>query len=372
MHYRRLGRTELQVSAVGLGGMGFISKNHKTIEDATAIIHRALDLGINFIDSARGYWDSEVMLGHVIPQRRHEMVLATKTYLRSGVLAEKELYKSLENLKTNKIDLYQIHHVQYDYELEQVLGPKGALEALELARKEGLIDWIGITSHHMRLLDRCLETGRFDTVMFPFSPVEKDNWHDVYETARKHDVGIITMKALAGGRLTSVEDSLKFILSYPVSTCILGCSTVEHVERDVAACELWEKLSEEEKKAIVEAGDAVSDPFCRRCRLCEPACPAGIPIADVFRIEDYLILNATYARNEYRALPIKATACINCGECEVICPWDLEVTRDLVRAHRRLSQGLLEDAAVNLLRKLRLYDVARKLYFDMGGNLPER
>lgn len=372
MQKRRLGRTELMVSNLGLGGMGVISKVHPDIRSGMAVVERALDLGVNFIDTARGYFDSEKVLGEVMKTRRNEVILASKTFLRSGKAAYKELEQSLETLGVQKIELYQVHHVQYQYELEQVTAPGGALEALELARKEGLIDHIGVTSHHTRVLGQALDTGRFDTVMLPFSPIERDGMHEVYDAAKRHDCGIITMKALAAGRLTSVEESIHFNLAHDISIVVLGCSTVEHVERDVAAVHSFYELSTEERARLGSTADRMDDDFCRRCRYCEPACPAGIPIADVFRIEDYLVLNATYARNEYRALPVNTTACIQCGECETLCPYDLDVTADLKRAHERLSVGRLEDAAVNLLRRMRLYDVARKVYFQMGGNLPDR
>ena len=372
MRKRRLGRTELQVSELGIGGLGIISKVHPDMRSGMAVVEHALDRGMNFIDTARGYFDAEKVIGEVMKTRRDGVVLASKTYLRSGSRAYRDLETSLETLGVQKIDLYQVHHVQYQSELEQVMAPGGALEAMELARKEGLIDHLGVTSHHTRVLGRALETGRFDTVMLPFSPMERDGMQEVYEVARRHDVGIITMKALAAGRITSVEESIHFNLAHDISICVLGCSTLEHVDRDVAAAESFHLLSAEERARLGSAAERMDDAFCRRCRLCEPACPAGIPIADVFRIEDYLVLNATYARNEYRALPLNSTACIHCGECETLCPYDLDVTADLERAHKRLSVGRLEDGAVNMLRRLGLYDIARKVYFDLGGNLPDR
>jgi len=349
-----------------------ISKVHPDIRSGMAVIERALDRGMNFIDTARGYFDAEKVIGGVMETRRDEVILASKTYLRSAARAYRDLETSLETLGVRKIDLYQVHHVQYQAELDQIVAPGGALEALELARKEGLIDHVGVTSHHTRVLAQALDTDRFDTVMLPFSPVERDGMQEVYEVARRRDVGIITMKALAAGRLTSVEESIHFNLAHDISICVLGCSTLEHVDRDVEAAESFHRLSPEEKARLGSTAERMGDAFCRRCRYCEPACPAGIPIADVFRIEDYLVLNATYARNEYRSLAVNATACIDCGECETLCPYDLEVTRDLRRAHGRLSVGRLEDGAVNLLRRLKLYDVARKVYFELGGNLPDR
>lgn len=360
------------VSELGIGGLGIISKILPDRQAGVRTVQHALDMGVNYIDTARGYFDAESVIAEAIKGRRDKVHIASKSYLRLGSLAYRDLESSLSTLGVDKLDMYQVHHVQYQSELEQVLAPRGAVEALETARKEGLIDHIGITSHHTRVLARALESGRFDTVMLPFSPIERDGLAEVYEVAKRHDVGIITMKALAAGRLTSVEESIHFNLAHDISICVLGCTTIEHVERDVAAAESFHQLSEAEKAQLQDIELKIDDSFCRRCRLCEPMCPMSIPIADVFRCEDYLVLNATYARNEYRALDKHATDCLQCGECEMVCPYHLKVTQDMQRAHARLSKGLLEDSAVNVLRKIGLYDLARKAYFTLGGNLPDR
>lgn len=372
MEFRRLGRTEMKVSTVSLGGMGVISKAHKSLEDATRVIQTALDRGMNLIETARGYFDSEKIIGEVMRTRRHETYLASKSYLRSAKRCEQQIVESLDNFGTKKIDLYQIHHVQYEYELEQVLGRGGAMEAVRSYQKQGLIDHVGITSHHPRILGQALRTDEFDVVQFPFSVVERDHYKELYPLAAQRDVGIIAMKVLSGGNLRNVATAIKYVLSHDVATAVLGCSTVAQVLDDCDAAESFTQLSESEKERLAEEADRLPENFCRRCRYCEPVCPAEIPIADIFRVENYLILNATYARNEYRTFKANSTNCIECGECENICPYDLPVVDDLRRAHARLNRGRIEDLAVNALRKVRLYDVARKLYFDLGGNLPDR
>lgn len=360
------------VSELGIGGLGIISKILPDTEAGVRTVRHALDMGMNYIDTARGYFDAENVIGKAIEGRRDQVIIASKSYLRSGTLAYRDLESSLATLGVKKLDMYQVHHVQYQSELEQVLAPGGAVDALETARREGLIDHIGITSHHTRVLARAVDTGRFDTVMFPLSPIERDGYAEICAAAKRHDVGMISMKALSSGRLTSVEEAIHFNLAHDISICVLGCTTLEHVERDVAAAESFHRLSAEERARLGSVEMCLQDNFCRRCRLCEPMCPMKIPIADVFRCEDYLILNATYARNEYRALEKHVPDCVGCGECEIICPYKIAVTQDMQRAHARLTRGALEDSAVNVLRKVGLYDIARKVYFTLGGNLPDR
>lgn len=372
MQKRRLGRTELMVSELGIGGLGIISKILPDTDAGARTIAHAIDSGMNYIDTARGYFDAENVIAKAIKGRRDEIIIASKSYMRSGNLCYRDLESSLRTLGISHLDMYQVHHVQYQSELEQVLAPKGAVEALETAKKEGLIDHIGITSHHTRVLARALETGKFDTVMLPFSPIEREGLKEVYDAAKRHDVGIIAMKSLAAGKLTSVEEAIQFVLAHDISICVLGCTTIEHVDRDVAAAVAFDNMTEDEKEALRSFDMQINDNFCRRCRLCEPMCPMQVPIADVFRCEDYLVLNATYARNEYKALDRHVPDCIQCGECEMVCPYHLKITEDMQRAHERLTRGKLEDTAVNALRKVGLYDIARRLYFTMGGKLPDR
>lgn len=372
MQYRKLGRTGLIVSCIGLGGMGIISQTHPDRESAKKIIHTALDRGVNFIDTARGYFDSEDVIGEVLKDRRDDTYIATKTYQRSAKRAGKEIERSLEELQVKKIDLYQVHHLQYMKEFEQITSPGGALEALHHFQKQGCIDFIGVSSHNPKILSEVLESDIFDTVQFPFNAIEREHYENIRDVVKRRNIGTIIMKPLAGGNLKSVEASLKFLLSHDVSTVIPGCSTVEQVMLDTEIGMNFHGITEEEKAQIIEDAKNLPDQFCRRCRYCEKVCSSKIPISDIFRCEDYLILSATYAREQYRKLDKNFKACINCGECEKICPYNLPVRKKLWKAHRRLTRGKLEDIAVKFLRKVGLYDIARKIYFKLGGKIPER
>lgn len=372
MEKRRLGRTGLMVSALGLGGIGFIGQYRKSKDQALKVINMALDAGVNFIESARAYFDSEEIIGEVMKTRRKECFLATKSYLRSAAQMEKEIERSLSALKTDYIDLYQIHHIQYLYELENVLGPTGSYAALLSAKKEGVIGHIGVTSHNPKILEEVLRTNKFDTVQYPFNPAETEFYEKITPVCKELDIGSIIMKPLCGGRLKSVESALSFILSHDISTVIPGCVTPEQMELDIKIAEEYRSLTGEEKLALSEEIKKLPDQFCRRCRYCEGVCPQELKISDVFRCEEYLILNATYARNEYKSLEKLADACIDCGKCEEICPYNLPVRDMLKRAHGRLSKGKFEDFVVNLVRKIGIYDRVRKLYFDIFRRIPER
>lgn len=369
---RLLGRTGLKVSSMGLGGMGVMDERHEDLDSRLEIINAALNQGINFIDTARSYFDSEEIIGHVLKNRRDEVYIATKTYLRSAKGAEKELQESLEKLQVKKIDLYQIHHVQYMKEFEKIMEPGGAMETVKSYQKHGVIDFIGISSHNPHILSEILESDLFDTVQFPFSVVEREHYDNIRDVVKRRNIGTIIMKPLAGGNVKSVDSALRYILSHDVSTVIPGCSTVEQVLLNVEIARKFTGITEEEKQKIIEEVKNLPDQFCRRCRYCEKTCPQGIHIADIFRCEDYLILNATYAREEYKKLKKTVKDCKGCGKCEEICPYHLPVRTKLHYANRRLTRGKLEDFVVKLVRKAGLYDIARKIYFALGGGIPKR
>lgn len=351
--------------------MGFISKNNKR-DRPSAIINTALNEGVNFIDTARSYYDSERIIGEVIRERRKDCFIATKTYLRGANEVKREVEISLKNLRAKQIDLYQIHHVQYEHELERVLAKDGALVGLKRAKKRGKIKFIGVSSHHPKVAVKCIKTGEFDTIQIPFSPIEREFIDEILKEAKKYDVGVIAMKPLAGGRILNAELALKFVLSYDISIVIPGCSTLKQVKIDTRVGKGDIFLNENEKKSLFEEVEKLDGNFCRRCRYCEHVCPINLPIADIFRCEDHILYNVTYARNEYKKFQKEFKKCTDCGKCEQMCPYKLPIRAMLKNAHRRLTKGKIEDAIINILRRLGLYERVRNIYFDMGLPIPKR
>lgn len=371
MQKRRLGKTELMVSCIGLGAGSrmFMKRGYSGPDTPQAVINCALDKGINFIDTARSYYKSEQIIGEVIKGRRDDCFLATKTYLRKGSRVEKDIDISLKNLQTDRIDLYQIHNITYRDELKTILGPKGALEILKKAKRVGKINYIGITGFRPDIIKECIQTGEFDTIQVPFNLIERTQIEEILDLAKKFDLGIIIMRPLARGRLKNVAAVLKFILSYPVSTIIPGCSTVEHVKMNTQIGKDLNPLSSEEREKLFSD---IEGNFCRGCQVCEEVCPVNLPISEIFRYETYLDFSATFARDQYRKLSQKISTCTDCAECEKACPYNLPIRAMLKRAHGRLTKGRIEDTIINLLRRLHLYDRVREVYFDLGLPLPKR
>lgn len=335
MEYRILGNTGLKVSVIGFGG---IPIQRVSVDEARVIVNRALELGVNFFDTARGYTDSEAKLGEVLSRRRNEAVIASKSMARTREGMAADIKKSLETLGVDFIDLYQLHNVKDEKALEQVLSPGGALAALKEAKKDGVIRHIGITGHIKSFLMEALKTGELETVQFPFNTVELAGALELMELAEKAGSGVIVMKPLAGGALGNAGAALRFILGHPVTTVIPGMDSVEQVEENARVGYNPAPLSGDEKKLLEEEAAKLGAEFCRRCEYCKP-CPQGIDIPVVFLLDGYYTRYDLkgWARERYRAMPAGADACAECGECEQRCPYKLPIRRMLADARERLS-----------------------------------
>lgn len=336
MQYRQLGKTGLKVSVVGFGG---IPVQRITAAEATAVVERALDLGINFFDTARAYTDSEEKLGRVLAGRREEAVIATKSMARTGEAMAGDIEKSLATLGVEYIDLYQLHNVKDEESLQKVLGPGGALEALQEAKARGTVRHIGITGHIKEILIKALKSGQLETVQFPFNAVETDGAEELFNLARDLGVGVIAMKPLAGGALRDAGAALRFILAHPVTTAIPGMDSREQVEANAAVGANPAPLTGEEKEAFLAAAEKLGSTFCRRCEYCRP-CPQGIDIPMVFLLDGYYTRYnlQDWARERYGAMAVKAGSCQECGECEEKCPYGLPIRRMLAEAAARLEK----------------------------------
>lgn len=234
---RPLGQTGLQVTVLGLGCATIGYGGHSMAEGAK-IVETCIDRGINYIDCASTYGDAEVKVGEVMRTRRSEVVLATKTLERSQDDAWREINRSLERLKTDHVDLLQIHSVNRMEELDFMTGGKGSLAAALRAKEQGMARHIGITGHtRPEVIAEALKRYPFETTLVPLSSTDKlihDFGDVVFPLSKKHGFGVIAMKVLAAGRVTQfAAQSLRYVLSLPVGTAIVGMGTIEEVEHNV-------------------------------------------------------------------------------------------------------------------------------------------
>jgi aryl-alcohol dehydrogenase-like predicted oxidoreductase len=273
MPERPFGRTGHTVRLFSLGGQASIEQPDKH-DVSIAIINRAIDLGVNYIDTAAAYgrprdttkqrWEldgiSQTFIGEVMATRRKEVFLASKTDDRTRDGSLKLLDQSLRLLKTDHLDLWQLHNVQRDEQIEQIFGKDGAIEAMLKARDQKMVRFLGITGHFdPAVLAKGLERFPFDTVLMALNAADKHRLpfqQDLLPLANKKQLGIIGMKIPARDRLfkpnavTTMKDAMSYVLTLPVSTVIIGCKTVEQLEENISIAKSFKPLPTSEMARI--------------------------------------------------------------------------------------------------------------------------
>ncbi len=259
---RKLGKTGLEVSIVGLGG-GRVG-THRDEAEALRTMRHCYESGINYFDSAAAgaYGLSQRRYGIAfegVPRDR--LIYGTKTRHRTYGHSELDLAQSLAGLRTDYIDLYQVHNVMHMEDIDFVFGPRGVMEMIEKARRDGKIRYVGFTGHmDPRVLAKMLEAYDWDTVLMPLSVTDGANQDLSFERtalppAIEKDLGVMAMKTTGVGALleegiSSLEENLNYVWSLPVATAILGCTSPEQVDRDLAAARAHRKLSESQMSEL--------------------------------------------------------------------------------------------------------------------------
>ena len=327
MEYVMLGKTGLRISRMGFGGIPI----QKTDAQVTrALMEELVAHGVNYIDTARGYTVSEAYLGEALCGLRDRFVLATKSMARTKEAMARDIETSLANLRTDHIDLYQVHNPSLK-ELEQVCAPGGALEALLEAKAAGRIGHIGVTAHMAAVFECALTLPWVETVMFPYNIVETQG-EALMKRAHEQGVGFICMKPLAGGALEDAALAMRFIAQNPdVSVVIPGMCDVREVRQNIDAFENTAPLTQAELAQIETIRKELGTQFCRRCNYCQP-CTAGISMSGIFVLEGYLNRYGLgdWAKQRYAAMAKKAGDCVGCGVCETRCPYQLPI-REMLR-----------------------------------------
>ena len=327
MQYVDFGRTGLRVSRLGFGGIPV----QRIDEPGTrAMLKAAHEAGINYIDTARAYTVSEEWIGQALEELglRDEFILATKCRALTKAEMEAELAASLKNLRTDHIDLYQFHNPSPE-NLDKILAPGGAMEALLEAKAKGVVGHIGITAHLSQTFEKALKVDEIETIMFPYNIVE-DQGRDVLALAREKGIGTIAMKPLVGGNLDDWELALRYIAaSGVIDIMIPGMGSPEEVDRN-ASVDLAAPLTAEELARCDAVRKELGTQFCRRCGYCAP-CPNGIDIPSNFLMANYARKYglAGWAEQRYKAMPYHAGSCVMCGACEKRCPYGLPI-RDML------------------------------------------
>jgi aryl-alcohol dehydrogenase-like predicted oxidoreductase len=272
---RRLGKTGVDVTILGLGGEGVL-RTYDYEREAYDLINRAIDLGINYFESARAYSGSESYYGRSLRERRGQIFLASKSHARNKKGAQLHLQETLANMKTDHLDLWQVHDVRTKEEIEKIFGPNGALEAFVEAKQKGLVRFVGVTGHHDPLITKlCLQKFDFDTVLIPVNPAEpayKSYLTEVIPTAKQKGMGIIGMKVYFRGFadklpwFETMEPFFRFALSQPITTAVIGCDDVEQLEENLTLAKSFAPMTEKETQDLIGR----ISPFARELMYYKP------------------------------------------------------------------------------------------------------
>ena len=263
------------MTILGLGGEGVL-RTYGYEREAYGLINRAIDLGINYFESARAYSGSESYYGRSLRERRQEIFLTSKSHARKKKGALLHLEDTLNNMKTDHLDLWQVHDVRTEKEMEEIFGLSGAIEAFVEAKKKGLVRFIGVTGHHDPLVTkRCVQGFEFDTVLIPVNPAEpayKNYLTEVIPVAMKKGMGIIGMKVYFRGLtdklpwFETLEPFFRFALSQPITTAVIGCDDVEQLEENVKLAASFSPMTETEAQKLIQN----VSPFARELMYYKP------------------------------------------------------------------------------------------------------
>ena len=293
---------------------------------AVKILQRAYEGGMTYFDTARAYSDSEEKLGKAFGETgiREKIFIATKTAAKTPEDFRKDLDTSLKLLKTDHIDVYQLHMADRCY---RPGDGSGLYECLEEAKKAGKILHIGITAHKIAVAEEIAESGLYETLQFPFSYLAAEREIRLVETCAKNHVGFVAMKGLAGGLINRSDAAMAFMLQYPALP-IWGIQKMEEQEEwlsymDNPPAFVGELADFIEKEKISLSGD-----FCRGCGYCLP-CPAGIKINNCARMSLMIrrAPSAGWLSEDWQQEMEKIEECLHCRVCTTRCPYELDTPK---------------------------------------------
>ena len=376
MQYTEFGRTGIQVSRLGFGCMRFPSRevDGKKVfdeEESIRMMHRAMELGVNYFDTAPGYCEkqSEIIVGKALKGRRDKVYLSTKypSEEASGDDLERKLETSLKKLDTDYIDFYHMCGISLKTFVERLDTPDGPMARARKLRDAGVIRHISFSFHdapeNMIEIIRRGE-GVFASVLCQYNLLDRAN-EDAIAYAHEQGLGVTIMGPVGGGRLgtpsnviqdllpgkvqSSAEMALRFVMNNRnVNIALSGMSSMDMVEENAAVASNMEPLTPEEEARIaasLEENRRLADLYCTGCNYCMP-CPKGINIPEIFKIMNYhRVYGLTkFARDNYARIGKEpwlnfqnAAACVQCGACEKKCPQHLHIREQLRAAHEALG-----------------------------------
>jgi uncharacterized protein len=365
MEKRKLGKTGLELSLMGMGGFHFIETPRK---DVDFLLNTFLERGGNYIETAADYGDglSEQKVGLSVSHRRKDFILTSKCMQRTMEGARKSLERSLKNLKTDYLDLFFMHAVQSKEEVDQIHSANGAMQTALQAQKEGKVRFIAISGHGQPdALEYAINQADYDVLMTGFNYYDRFNFptaeNSLLQTCLDKNMGVLGMKALADGYLfKSFEMAIRYTLSLPIASLVLGANTLDYLEQDLKVINDFKPLTEEEKEELFFNAPELGNYVCRQCNKCDDK--NGFKPSELFLIEGlfdrqmdngkvenpesfalrerlkHWFEQQDVAFNKYKSFAVKVDPNKDYSTLNATCPYGIDVNNKIKLAHSKLSQ----------------------------------
>jgi predicted aldo/keto reductase-like oxidoreductase len=318
-----LGRTGITVVQNGFGALPI---QRVGLNEAVKILRKAYDGGMRFFDTARAYSDSEVKLGEAFGTgyvKREDIIITTKTTATTPEGFWKDLETSLNNLKTDYIDVYQFHLMSRCFKPGDGTG---MYECMQEAFKGGKIRHIGGTAHKIGIARELAESGLYETVQYPISYLADEQETELIKLCNRNNVGVICMKALAGGLITNSRAAMAFMGQFDGIIPIWGIQREEELDEWLSYMDDTPEMDDEIRAFIEKERNELMGEFCRGCGYCMP-CTVGIQINQCNRMSLMLrrAPSAGWLSEHWQTEMNRIEECISCGACIPKCPYELNI-----------------------------------------------
>lgn len=323
------GKTEL---TVGRTGFGCIPIQRISYDESTELLRHAYANGVTLYDTANGYTTSEERIGIALSHVRDKIVLCTKSSAKTPEALMANIDNSLKMLKTDYIDVFQVHNPSF---VPRPGGEDGIYDCLLKAKEQGKIRHIGFTNHKLQIAQEAAESGLYSTIQFPLSYLSTPQELELIELCKQLNIGVLAMKGLCGGLLTNAKAAFAFLRQYENVIPIWGIQKMDELN-EFLECELSPPALDNAMLSTIEADRAeLAGNFCRGCGYCLP-CPVNIPINTAARITFLLrrSVSKNFITDEWKENMRNIDKCTNCGKCSAACPYGINAA-ELLRIQQK-------------------------------------